>query len=95
MADSALNLGSIKSFIDKLFRDFGKFIDGYDVKDGKVTNKSGGVTSTITCEPDLTISLTATNVGKAKTLRSSLDTIDKIDSKFYPMRPLPIRYRKL
>lgn len=70
MADNSLGFGKVKSIIDKLLRLFDNFIEGYSVKENKVTERSGGVTNSTVITTDINgnkvdvrIDLTATNVG--------------------------------
>jgi len=64
MADNnLLNIGKVKSIIDKLFKSMYSILDGYSVKDGEVEAKQGQLTSHVEMEPNLVIDLTATNIG--------------------------------
>ena len=80
MADS---LGKLKTAINNFFRMFSNLVDGFEVKDGRVIERSGGVTNSLLIKPkvgdqevDIRIDLTATNVGSA--FRDALNAIDKI-----------------
>lgn len=67
--NSNFSIGKIQSLVDKLFKLFSNFIDGYDVKDSNVAKESGGVRSTLVLKgegpegADLRVDLIATNVG--------------------------------
>lgn len=71
MAEGKLfGLDKIKSIVDKFFKLFDNFIDGYSVTQNKVTERSGGVTSSMILTTDINgekvnvrVDLTATNVG--------------------------------
>lgn len=80
--DSSFSIGKIKSFVDKFFKLFNNFIDGYSVSGDKVTKESGGVKSSIVLKgengnPDLRIDLIATNVSSA--FKKDIQDIDKLN----------------
>lgn len=70
MAGSS-DLSKLTSFIDKFFRLFNNFIEGYQVKDNDVTKESDNVSTVLTLEGqgpegnDVKIKLTATNIKSA------------------------------
>lgn len=78
--NSNFSIGKIQSLVDKFFKLFSNFIDGYDVKDSNVAKESGGVKSSIVLDSEngpLRIDLIATNVGTA--FRDTKDVIQNLD----------------
>lgn len=80
--DSSFSIGKIKSFVDKFFKLFNNFIDGYSVSDDKITKESGGVKSSVVLKgengnTDLRVDLIATNVGTV--FRDTRDIIQNLD----------------
>jgi hypothetical protein len=86
MADTnGININQIKSFVDKFFKMFGNFVDGYSTTNSKVSNQKGGVSCTFILSPkeglgnkdDVAVKLTATNVGSA--CKDYLNCIDYLN----------------
>lgn len=78
--DSSFSIGKIKSFVDKFFKLFGNFIDGYDVKSSDVAKESGGVRFSTVMQSEngpLRIDLIATNVGTA--FKDTKNVIQNLD----------------
>lgn len=82
MADKLFDVHKLKSFIDKFFKSFSQFIDGYEVKESDIKAKSGQVTNSLDLAPtreipyNMHIELSATNIGKI--FKDELKFIDSL-----------------
>lgn len=81
--NSNFSIGKIQTLVDKFFKLFSNFIDGYDVKDSNVAKTSGGVRSTVVLTgkdgSNFKIDLMATNVSSV--FKKTLNVIDGLSYK--------------
>lgn len=80
MAGGSSDLSKLTSLIDKFFKLFNNFIDGYQVQDNNVAKESGNISSELVLSgtgpdgTDIKVKLTATNVKSAfKDITSKID----------------------